>query len=74
MSDALEGGAEGVPGRLLVRRVERDPDERAHVGLDRLIAVQLRSRQACQRDDREAQAKPADHNKPPQNTVDDPSR
>ena len=62
VADAIERGAERVPGRLLARRVDRDPDERAHVGLDGLVAVQVRSRQTCQRDDREAQAEqPTDH-------------
>ena len=42
VADAIEGGAECGLRRLLVRRVERDPDERAHVRLDRFVAVQLR--------------------------------
>ena len=35
-------GAKRRAGRVLVRRVERDLDQRAHVGLDGFVAVQSR--------------------------------
>ena len=41
MADTIESGAERGLRGLLVRRVDRDPHERAHVRLDRFIAVSL---------------------------------
>jgi hypothetical protein len=61
ISDAIEGGAERLFGHLLARRVNRDPDERAHVRLNSLIAVQFRLRWNGQRGDREAQSKQSEH-------------
>ena len=41
VADAIERGAERVLRGLLVRRVDRDPDQRAHVRLDGFVAVEL---------------------------------
>jgi hypothetical protein len=59
--DAIESGPECSVGGLLARRVNRDPDERAHVRLDRFIAMQIGPRTRKRRDHEAQSNQPAQH-------------